>query len=146
MDAFQQFNPTKPELLSVAKGLRTCDPLAIERAVAFLLLDSRGHWHNRARAKFSRRLKHCPLSQSQVTALAGRIAARLHSGYFAEQFADQLRLALHLDRDALISAAQGALQSPLPHVRRYAGWVIASHGSELRPNNSFKPKPLRGSA
>jgi len=146
MDALRHSDPTKSELLAVAKGLRAGDAQAVNRAVAFLMQDSRGHWHNRARAKFSRRLKHCSLQPPQYRALVSCIAARLQRGYFAEQFSDQLRLALHLDRDALLSAAQEALSSPLPHVQRYAGWVIACHGAGLRPDNSFKPKPLRGAA
>lgn len=145
MDALLQTALSKPELLLIAKGLRTCEAAAIDRAVAFLVQDSRGTWHNRARAKFARRLKHCPLSPAQSLALVGCIIARLTRGSFSEQFADQLHLALLLDRHALLSAATEAQDSPLPHVRRYAGWLVACHGSGLRPDNSFKPNPPGGS-
>jgi hypothetical protein len=146
MDALLQTSVSKPELLLVAKGLRTCEPAAIDRAVAFLVQDSRGTWHNRARAKFARRLKHCPLSPAQSLALVDSIIARLTQGSFSEQFADQLRLALLLDRQALLSAATKAQDSPLPHVQRYADWVVACHGAGLRPSNSSKPNPHRGSS
>jgi hypothetical protein len=146
MEVFPPSVPSKTELLAVSKGLRGCDPAAIDRAVTFLVQESRGNWHNRARAKFSRRLKHCQLQPNQSKALVDCILARLQRGYFSEQFADQLRLALYLDRDALLTAAQEVANSQLLHVQRYANWVLSAHGAGLRPNNSFKPNPLRGSA
>lgn len=128
MESVLPLDPTRLELLAIAKRLEACDPAAVDAAVDFFLRDSRGHWHNRARAKFSRRLKHCPLSPSQALAIADCVASRLEQGHFPEQFADQLRLALHLDQPRLLRAAELALASPLEHVRRYAAWVMAFHG------------------
>lgn len=124
----QQLQETKAELLAVAKGLRLCHPDSVEAAVAFIAGESLGYWHNRARAKFARRLKHCPLQAHQAQVLVTAIVGRLVSGRFSEQFSDQLRLALQLDRTAVLMAAQVAAESPAAHVRRYARWVLAHHG------------------
>lgn len=127
METVSQRIPTRLELRAMAEGLEGCDPAAIDAAVEFFLLDSRGLWHNRARAKFSRRLKHCPLSPVQGQAIVDCVAARLEHGRFPAQFTDQLRLALHLDQARLLHAAERALASPLEHVRRHARWVVAFH-------------------
>lgn len=139
METSTQSQPGKAELLALAKGLKACEPAAMDLAVAFLAGDSRGHWHNRARAKFARRLKHCPLRPEQSRAVVDCIIARMRHGHFPEQFIDQLRLALHLDRQAVVAASREALDSPLLHVQRLAGWVIAFHGEGLRTPGPMDP-------
>lgn len=139
METSTPSGPSKTELLALAKGLRACEPAAVDLAVAFLAGDSRGHWHNRARAKFARRLKHCPLRPEQSRAVVDCIIARMRHGHFPEQFIDQLRLALHLDLDAVVAASREALDSPLLHVQRLAGWVVAFHGNGLHTPGSNDP-------
>ena len=56
---------SKPELHRLADGLLRDDETAIERCIAFILEDSKGLWHGRARAMMCRRLKHCSLRVEQ---------------------------------------------------------------------------------
>ena len=55
----------------------------------------------------ARRFKHCQLGRTHRDQLVACIARRLTEGNFSEQFKDQLRLALHLDRQAILAAAAG---------------------------------------
>lgn len=116
---------SKVELHALADGLVLDEDAHVERCVAFVTLESRGHWHGRARAMLCRRLKHCRLGRTHRRQLVECILGRLVSGEFAEQFKDQLRLALHLDRTASLAAARQAVRSARPHVARYAAWVLA---------------------
>ena len=118
---------SKAELRLLADGLfldETAD--AIERCIAFVRAETKGVWHGRARAMMARRLKHCTLSPDQRSELVSCIIGRLESGEFSEQFKDQLRLALHLDRQSALLACRRALASPKDHVRRYAAWAVAA--------------------
>jgi hypothetical protein len=123
----ESLSMSKQELHDLADGLFLEVPSAVERCVEFVVSETCGHWHGRARAMMCRRLKHCPLTQAQSRRLVECIAARLVEGRFSEQFKDQLRLALHLNPARTFQQARAAQSSPLPHVRRYAGWVL-SHG------------------
>ena len=124
---------SKPGLHALADRLLVDEAEAVERCVAFVLVESRGFWHNRARAMMSRRLKHCSLSAAQRGALVACITGRLAAGTFAEQFKDQLRLALHLDLAATRRAAAACLDSPAAHVRRHAAWVLSAEHLRDRP-------------
>ncbi|MEO0574350.1 MAG: hypothetical protein AAF004_02720 [Pseudomonadota bacterium] len=53
------------------------------------------------------------------------ILTRLKTGDFAEQFKDQLKLSLFLDRKKTLSAGEIALNSDKDYVRRYAQWLIS---------------------
>jgi hypothetical protein len=99
------------------------DEAAVTACLSFFLAESRGHWHNRARAKIARRLKHCRIDAPMAARLVQVIARRLIAGNFTEQFDDQLRLLLHLDRPAAEIASAQALQTPPPFVRRYGAWL-----------------------
>src|SRR5262249_18018138 len=94
---------SKPALHDLANGL---DPVAsnhaeaLERCIEFVLAETEGLWHGRARAMMCRRLKHCELTPDQRRQLVSCITERLATGNFSEQFRDQLRLALHLDSRA----------------------------------------------
>jgi len=116
---------SKQELRALVDRLLVQDVLAVDRCIAFVLADTRGLWHGRARAMICRRLKHCPLGRCQRTQLLSGILLRLQTGVFAEQFKDQLRLARHLDRQRTLVAAERALTSSRPHVQRYAQWTVA---------------------
>ena len=116
---------TKRELHAWADALSSCEPVEVQRCVDFVLAETQGLWHGRARAMMCRRLKHCGLGRAHRTALVACITGRLESGAFSEQFKDQLRLSLHLDRERTLAAARKSLASDRPHVRRYADWVLA---------------------
>jgi hypothetical protein len=132
MDAIEESGPSKSQLLALVKGVRACDFDAVDTAVAFFARESRGHWHNRARAKIARRLKHCALTPSQAACIVDAVISRLTSGRFTEQFDDQLRLALFLDQEKVQHSARQAIASDVQHVRRYAEWVLAHHGPFTR--------------
>ena len=71
-----------------------------------------------------RRLKHCDLGRSSRTELINCILNRLREGTFSEQFKDQLRLALHLNRQRTLQVCLEALASKKAHVARYGAWAI----------------------
>lgn len=115
----------KYDLHRLADLLLEQDPAAIERCVQFVITETRGFWHGRARAMMCRRLKHCRLGQQHRAQLVEAITSRLASGLFSEQFKDQLRLAMHLDFEQTADACRYLLLSPRRlYVRRYAQWVL----------------------
>jgi hypothetical protein len=116
---------TKNELHVLADGLLQPEPWVVERCVAFVLADTRGLWHGRARAMMCRRLKHCSLGRTHREQLLACIGGRLASGAFSEQFKDQLRLCLHVDRQHTLEICRKSVGSAKPHVRRYAEWVLS---------------------
>lgn len=116
---------SKLELHALADGLLSADPNTVDYCVKFVLSETKGHWHGRARAMMCRRLKHCALSRDTRANLLRCILGRLKTGEFSEQFKDQLRLALHLDARQTLSACQEALSSTKSYVQRYAAWALA---------------------
>lgn len=116
---------SKPQLHSLADSLLSQEPLAVQQCVEFILAETQGVWHGRARAMMCRRLKHCRLDEGQSQQLVACITRRLVEGAFSEQFKDQLRLAMHLDPSLLFQRARDAAKSPMAHVRRYAQWVLS---------------------
>ena len=116
---------SKPALHALADRLLVDDVDGVERCVAFVVAETQGLWHGRARALMCRRLKHRRLSAAQRAALVACIAGRLAAGAFSEQFKDQLRLAMHLDLPAARRISAACLESPVAHVRRYAAWVLS---------------------
>ena len=73
---------SKQQLHELADQLLTFDSLAIEYCVEFVLAESKGLWHGRARAIMCRRLKHCKLGRTHRTKLVACILGRLQSGEF----------------------------------------------------------------
>jgi len=120
---------SKSELHELADGLLRSEPWAVVRCVEFILAETRGLWHGRARALMCRRLKHCELTPGQKERLVAGITGRLAAGDFSEQFKDQLRLALHLDGPRTFAAARECAARPMLHVRRYAVWVLSHQPS-----------------
>lgn len=115
----------KYELQGLADRLLEKDPAAIERCALFVIAETRGFWHGRARAMMCRRLKHCELEQQHRAQLVEAITTRLATGQFSEQFKDQLRLAMHLDFQKTAEACRKILANPRRlYVRRYAQWVL----------------------
>ena len=116
---------SKVELHALADGLLKREPWAVERCVEFVVAETRGLWHGRARAMMCRRLKHCTLGRTHRTELLSCITGRLASGSFSEQFKDQLRLAMHIDSRETLQVCRKCLGSRKPHVRRYAEWALS---------------------
>ncbi len=116
---------SKVALLSLADELLEDEPHSTATCIAFVLAETRGIWHGRARAMLCRRLKHCALGRAHRMALLACVLDRLSTGAFSEQFKDQLRLAMQLDRARVIEACHCCLASPKRHVQRYAEWVLA---------------------
>ena len=116
---------SKAALHELADGLLLQEQWFIDRCVDFVISETRGLWHGRARAMMCRRLKHCPLARSQQARLVACITGRLMSGEFSEQFKDQLRLSMHLDPPQTFAAARQSSASARRHVARYARWVLA---------------------
>lgn len=116
---------SKYEWLAMADELlRHQAPDVVDLCVRFFLAESRGVSDGRIRALLARRFKHCQLGRTHRDQLVACIARRLIEGDFSEQFKDQLRLALHLDRQAILAAAAGCAHRR-SYVRQYALWVLA---------------------
>jgi hypothetical protein len=115
---------TKGELWTLADRLLEGTPEVVEQCVAFIETESFGLWHGRARAKMSRRMKHINLTAGQRRRLVTVILNRLANGQFSEQFKDQLRLAVRLDRRTAFEAARKC-QGSGGYIQRYAEWVLA---------------------
>lgn len=127
MQRFQKSDSSslsKPELHELADGLLLEDAVVLERCIDFVCAETVGLWHGRARALMCRRLKHIALSKKQSAQLVQCISNRFSTGEFSEQFKDQLRLALLLDLDLLLKDAEKCQTSHIPHVCRYATWVL----------------------
>jgi hypothetical protein len=116
---------SKVELHALADGLLKPEPSIVDRCIEFVLAETQGLWHGRARAKMCRRLKHCTLGLTHRTQLLSCIIGRLSNGSFSEQFKDQLRLAMHLDLPKVIAASRDGLTSQKPYVKRYAEWALS---------------------
>jgi hypothetical protein len=114
---------TKAELHSLIDDVKRGDADAISRAVAFVAAESFGMWHNRARAKLCRHLKHHPPSDDECRRMVDVIANRLVDGRFYEQFKDQLSMAIRFSAERLDSAASVAVDSDRDYIRRYGHWV-----------------------
>src|SRR5512146_1643852 len=127
---------SKMEVRALADALLDAQPGVVETCVRFVCADTMKLWHGRGRAMMCRRLKHIPLARNQKERLVECILHRLTTGQFSEQFRDQLRLALHLDREGTLSAATRALESEKPHVKRYSRWVVAHAAMD---NNAQRP-------
>lgn len=124
---------SKPALHALADELLGADPAAVERCLVFFAAETRGLWHNRARAMIARRLKHRELTPDQTAFILDVVLGRLATGAFSEQFKDQLRLAARLDRQRVLEAAQACLTSPRKHVRRYGHWALERFGPSESP-------------
>ncbi len=115
----------KGNLYDLADGLLSCDVLAIEKCIQFILADTRGVWHGRARAMMCRRLKHCKVAPKLGQELVACITGRLAAGNFSQQFRDQLRLVMQLDTKRTFEAAEECLVSTSKdHIRKLANWVM----------------------
>ena len=116
---------SKVQVRALADSLFGEQPDVIETCVRFVCAETENLWHGRGRAMMCRRLKHIQLARDQRDRLVNCILHRLSTGRFSEQFRDQLRLALHLDRGGSVAAAKRALKGGKPHITRYSKWVLS---------------------
>ena len=123
---------SKEELLALADDLVLEEEGALERCLEFIESRSKGVWHDRARAKMCRRLKHIELTDIEKSRLLALILSRLREGDFAEQFRDMLRLAIAIDPGAVSAAGTELMADPRVFVRKQASWIL----STLRPNET----------
>ena len=124
---------SKQELHALADRLLEHEPVVVDYCIEFVLAETKGHWHGRARAMICRRLKHCELGRTNRRRLLACILHRLRFGEFSEQFKDQLRLALHLDAKQTLAACESAMSSDRNHVQRYAMWALSLPRSVIGP-------------
>lgn len=111
------------------------DAEAVETCIKFIQADSKCAGHGRLRALMCHRLKHCTLSKSQRNRLVGYVTERLYTGNFAQQFKDELRLALFLDRQDTLKVALKSRNDKREYVRRYAEWVLTHYPTLLPGGN-----------
>ena len=126
---------TKPELHSLINDVKRGDADARDRAVEFVVAESYGIGHNRARAKLCRYFKNHPPAAAARKRLVDAIVKRLLDGHFFGQFKDQLSMAIRFDPDRLAEAANAASQSDHEYVQRYADWVrhVLNSSTKLAP-------------
>lgn len=74
------------ELHRFADELFGSEPWVVERCVQFVLAETRGLWHGRARAMMCRRVKHCELARIHRTELVSCITNRLVHGSMPSGF------------------------------------------------------------
>ena len=114
---------SKSDLHKLIAAVKRDDPDAVSRAVTFVVAESFGIWHNRARAKLCRHFKNHPPPKPDCEQLVATVTARLIDGNFYEQFKDQLSMAIRFVPSQLDDAASVALDSDRDYVRRYGRWV-----------------------
>ena len=124
-------SPGRMELHALADAVRNNDASAIDEAVGFVVAETRGVGHGRARARLARRLKHVALTSTQRRMLVDAVVRRLRTGTFSEQFDDQWRLALLLDAPTMIAAATVALDDDRAFIQRAARRVLTSAAGRL---------------
>lgn len=103
------------------------DPESIARCIEFIEAESKGIWHNRARAIMCRRLKHVELSNEDSERLVASILNKFETGKFAQQFKDLLKLALTLHKGATLELAATLSSDTRAYVKRQADWLIEHH-------------------
>lgn len=126
---------TKPELHSLIDDVQLGDTDVTSRAVAFVIAESFGMWHNRARAKLCRYFKNHPPSEYECQRMVDAITSRLIDGRFSEQFKDQLSMAIRFDPNRMAEVATVASRSDREYIRRYADWVCHSLNSSSLTSN-----------
>jgi hypothetical protein len=121
------YGTSKLELIQMIMRLKKDVPEAILDCISFFCDESKGMWHNRARARIARNLRIEMLNSKEKSRIVEVIIRRLADGNFSEQFSDQLDLALKLNRDAILAAAKKGRTHPRDFIRRKSEWIIARH-------------------
>lgn len=118
-------NFDKHQLIALIDAMSSADEFAKEKLLTFFELQSKGMWHNRARAKIARRLKHLSLTPKERCRCVDAVGRRLLTGEISEQFKDQLKMAIELDIDRIAEFADKGSISDTPHIVRFSKWVLA---------------------
>jgi hypothetical protein len=127
---------TAVELHDLIDATKDGNSDAIRTSVAFVIAESFGYWHNRARAKLCRHFKNNPPALKECDRMVDAISGRLTSGNFYEQFKDQLAMAIRFNRDRMEYSANIALNSDREHVVRYGNRVLHAINSIPPEENS----------
>ncbi|MBN1007816.1 hypothetical protein [Amphritea pacifica] len=93
-------------------------PEAINVAANYMCSCSRGFGHNRFRSKIARRFKHVALTRNQEQRIVETILFRLSNGDIDEQFIEQLKLCVWLNREVTTKRAKELLSSEKSYIRR----------------------------
>ena len=112
------------ELHELIENTKAGSPDAIQSSVRFVVAESFGYWHNRARAKLCRHFKNHPPQLKECDRMVNAIFGRLTSGNFYEQFKDQLSMAIRFNREKMTKAANIAIKSEREYIRRYGKRVL----------------------
>lgn len=131
---------TKVAVRALADKLLDGTAASVAACVRFVCADTRGPWHGRGRAMMCRRLKHVEVTRDQRLQLVATISRR-------QQFRDELRLVVVLDRDAAFATASAAIQSDAEHVRRLGNCFSLRFGErDPHSHEVFLVEVLRSTA
>lgn len=119
-------NYSKSELDRLIREFKAGDRAAEFECINFVLGESFGVWHGRARAKICRNLKNHAPDAGLSARLVEKVIWRLENGEFSEQFKDQLTMAIRFAPDRMLKAATLLLDDKKDYVRRYANWVCSA--------------------
>jgi len=108
--------------------------VAIAYRVDFLCESTRGIGHNRKRAKFARQLKRQPATPEQCDRVLNSVLSKLETGDIDQQFIDQIRCALFINRDKVRRKAELLLNSPKDLIKKYAQITLSLGVSSLQKN------------
>ncbi len=117
-------------LYHLNKQVRRGCSKAVDAAVNFMCTTSRGIGHNRHRARFSRLLKYIELTENQAQSMVDTILLRFETGDIDEQFVDQLRFSLWLDKERTVANARLLLNSDKDYIVRYAKRLLNLGGAK----------------
>jgi len=109
-------------------------PKAVGVAVEYMCTTSRGFGHNRFRSKISRQLKHVLLTKVQEVEMLETILKRFANGDIDEQFIEQLRFALWLNREKTLDKARELSLSEKDYIQRFAQKVLRLGVSCIQKN------------
>ena len=115
---------SKGDLRSLVADTKTGDMSAVGRSVEFVIHESFGNWHNRARAKLCRFFKNHPPDEDECARMVDAVCTRLITGKFYEQFNDQLSMAIRFDCERMTKTAFVAANSERDYIRRYGARVL----------------------
>ena len=125
---------TKSQLHNLIDETKVCNLEAIGQSVAFVLTESFGYWHNRARAKLCRHFKNQRPSPQRSDKMVDAVCGCLLSGNFYEQFTHQVSKAIRFNpkRDLFLRLAQSGFV--------FARWMELIHDEWVRNLLENNPK------
>lgn len=121
---------SKEQLQILIFRMKQGDTNATNLCVIFVTYECRGTWHNRARANICTYLKTHPPSQDVQEQLVSVVCSRLATGYFSEQFSNQLSMAIRFAPDKMHAVATVSGDDSREYVRRYSRRVLMAIESQ----------------